>query len=244
MEGENYSFTIDPDSGDVSLFMDMDEYFPEGYLGYTESVDPVEIAVEDPKVKEMITDKKYKFGSPFYFSSIFYTSGSKGADSAIDDKTGNKEDEESIAIVSSGVHVKSVMGNGTKITKTYETQHFLDSSGCSIFLNVDGRLYTVRVLLWDDGPRKEVSVTDLEKEYLKYYEPVLKEYLTEDAKIVGTLVASVGHEPAFFVYTEEGGSVYSISISDNVVRNVEQVEITEKQSLLERITERIKGEFF
>jgi len=46
------------------------------------------------------------------------------------------------------------------------------------------------------------------------------------------------------LYTEEGGSVYSISISDNVVRNVEQVEITEKQSLLERITERIKGEFF
>jgi len=91
---------------------------------------------------------------------------------------------------------------------------------------------------------KEVSVIDLEKEYLKYYEPALEEYLTEDARTVGTLVASVGHEPAFFVYTEEGGSVYSISISDNVVRNVEQVEITEKQSLLERITERIKGEFF
>jgi len=71
MEEENYSFTIDPDSGDVSLFIDMDEYFPEGYLEYTEGVDPIEIAMEDPKVKEMITDKKYKFGSPFYFPAVF-----------------------------------------------------------------------------------------------------------------------------------------------------------------------------
>jgi len=96
------------------------------------------------------------------------------------------------------------MGNGTKITKTYETQHFLYSSGCGIFLNVEGKFYIIHVLLWNGGPMKEVSVIDLEKEYLKYYEPALEEYLTEDARTVGTLVASVGHEPAFFVYTEEG----------------------------------------
>jgi hypothetical protein len=241
-EEKNYSFTMNPDSGDVSLFLDMNEYFPEGYLEYIESVDPVEIAMEDPKVKEMINGRKYKFDSPFYFSSSVYTSGSKGVYTGLarDNKTENEVDEESVDIVSDGVSVKMMLGNRTTSAKNYEAQHFLCSSGCNIFLNIEGELYMVRVLLWADGPRKDVSIMDLEEEYLKYYEPVLKECLTEDAKVVGTLVASVGHEPAFFVYAEKNGKIYSISISDNVVRDVEQMEISGKQNLLERITERIR----
>jgi hypothetical protein len=244
---ETYVLSIDDLGGDeVFLFFDANENLPEGYIEHRESVDPMEVAMNDPEVRALMEGKEYAFGSPMYFSSS--SSGIfSGHSISVNHEISNEGDldKNSVAGFSSKIHVTRIKGAGNEIeSEDYESISYMGISGCGIPLNVEGKLYTIMVVLWDGGPKRDVSVIDQEKEYLEYYTPVLKNYLSDDGVIVGSLTASIGYEPMFFIYAKEGHEIYSVATSNGKIESIERIDLAGKQSLLERITERIREACF
>jgi len=63
------------------------------------------------------------------------------------------------------------------------------------------------------------------KEYLKYYTSVIKDYLSDDGVIVGSLTASIGYEPMFFIYAKEGHEIYSVATSNGKIESIERIDL-------------------
>jgi len=163
---ETYVLSID-DLGDdeVFLFFDANENLPEGYIEHRESADPMEVAMNDPEVSAFIEGKEYVFGSPMYFSSSssgIFSGHSISADQEISNE--GDLDKNYVTGFSSKIHITRIKGAGNEIeSEDYESISYMGISGCGIPLNVEGKLYTVMVVLWDGGPKRDVSVIDQEK---------------------------------------------------------------------------------